>query len=576
MLIIYVLCVFFAYNTIPMNEEYRLIQNSDGTLANILYISEQGNIPIIDEHGIKRELQCLHTIASYKNRYQSILPIFIGFGAGFAIQQYSRERAPFILIDLEHLYQHTEHVLSIDMTQSTLLQSAIAQENLTLLDNTIQKLQYPLCIPIIHPFVKKHLLQRYQPYIQRCRELARLNPFGKTRYKRFIHDTPHILCLWQQSFISREITHALQQEGIEYTEIAFSSYESTHESISRIIENIQSHRPDFVLTLNNTGFDTSNVIAEVIQLFQIPVASWFMDSPELDIEKHHRLLNNNMTVFTYDAENIPYLNSIGIEHAYYLPLGTNIAHFTPPTTIPEEYILWRAPLGFLGDSRTKSIQNNTRHAYTPMLHIYSKEIAHTFRISSLYTVQQTIEQYYPFLYEEFMQLALAERRDYIQLILDYATQTKRAHALINANIVECTILGDSYWQSILPDTIHGYIGEEISYQEARYLYAQVDMVLNSTCTQMKHAVNQRIFDCPIAGALVITEYTPQLEQLFTIGTEVVCYTTDEEVREKIIYYHTNVTERMDIVHRARQRIHQEHTWGHRIQTIISTMKELYG
>lgn len=558
-----------------MEEIYTLLSTADGKLENILCTQGDSIIPILGINGKKRELQNLQTLRMYEKKYTSILPIFIGFGAGFAIEQYSKEQKTFVVIDLENLYGLTKHVHTIHTEHAILLTNNTLEPNIHCLNTLIHNLQYPLCIPIIHPFVKEHLFERYKPYIQRCKALAQYNPFGKTRYRTFRKEKPSILCLWQPSFIAQELVSALQEEEINYTEVLFSSHESANTIIQQIIESIYRQQPDFILTINHTGFDTSNIIAEIIHLFQIPIASWFMDNPELDIERQRILIDDNLTVFTYDKENLSYLHSIGIAHAYYLPLATNISSFTP-TPIPAHYTSWRTPLGFLGDSRTSNIRKYQHHNYTTMLHLYSKEIAETFRLSPVYTVQELIKQEYPFLYDEFMHLPLPERRDYIQLILDIATRRKRIHTLNTASIMPITILGDTMWNTLLTHNENMYIGKEIAYSEARYLYSQVEMIVNSTCTQMKHAVNQRVFDCPIAGALVLTERTPQLENLFDIGIEVVCYSTYEELLEKIRYYHTNTQERMDIVHKAQRRINMEHTWRHRIQTIIDTMKTIYG
>ena len=558
-----------------MGETYTLLCSNDGILENILYTHGDRTIPILGDNGKKRELQSIESLRKYEEKYHSILPIFIGFGAGFAITEYSKTKKPFVIIDLESLSTLTKDIHNIDTEHALIITHGTFKEHLPLLDSLMHQLQYPLCIPIIHPFIKEHFTERYRPYIDRARELARYNPFGRTRYSVFKKQEPTILCLWQSSFISQALTYAMKKEDINYIEIPLSSHESTVTLIPRIIEAIQRHQPDFILTLNHTGFDTSNVIATILHLFQIPIASWFMDSPELDVERQDILLNKNLTVFTYDEKNIPYLNSIGISNAYYLPLATNIEQFTPKP-IPDAYTSWRAIIGFLGDSRTTSIHDYQKHAYTPMLHLYSKEIAETFRTSPLYTVQEVIESEYNFLYQEFLTLPLPERRDYIQLILDFATRTKRTLALTHATIVQSTILGDTAWQELITPHVPAYINGGIPYNDALYLYSQVEMVLNSTSTQMKDAVNQRVFDCPIAGTLVLTEQTKQLEKLFDIGIEVVCYSTDEELVEKITYYHTHIQERMDIIHKAQRRIEMQHTWGHRIQTILSTMKKLYG
>ena len=92
---------------------------------------------------------------------------------------------------------------------------------------------------------------------------------------------------------------------------------------------------------------------------------------------------------------------------------------------------------------------------------------------------------------------------------------------------------------------------------------------------MKGAVNQRIFDVPCAGAFVLTDWREQMDELFVPGKEVIFYREPEETPELIRHYLANPAERARIAKAARLRVLAEHTYAHRLQTLIARMREVY-
>ena len=49
--------------------------------------------------------------------------------------------------------------------------------------------------------------------------------------------------------------------------------------VGRVIEGISRYKPDFVLSINNLGFDREGELGSFCETTQIPVAVWYVDSP---------------------------------------------------------------------------------------------------------------------------------------------------------------------------------------------------------------------------------------------------------------------------------------------------------
>jgi spore maturation protein CgeB len=106
------------------------------------------------------------------------------------------------------------------------------------------------------------------------------------------------------------------------------------------------------------------------------------------------------------------------------------------------------------------------------------------------------------------------------------------------------------WQGIVPENMYRapYIPNHIlpSY------YASAKIVLNDHRPDMKKYgfINNRIYDATAAGALVVSDYMPEIEAIY--GDSVPMYQTKEELKEILAYYLDHEKERLEKAQKARQ------------------------
>ncbi len=91
---------------------------------------------------------------------------------------------------------------------------------------------------------------------------------------------------------------------------------------------------------------------------------------------------------------------------------------------------------------------------------------------------------------------------------------------------------------------------------------------------MKNGLNQRIFDVPASGAFLLTDHKEALWDLFA-PEEVVTFRSVEDAQEKLAYYLKYPETRRRVATRARERVLSQHTYGHRVQTIVRQMAETF-
>lgn len=106
------------------------------------------------------------------------------------------------------------------------------------------------------------------------------------------------------------------------------------------------------------------------------------------------------------------------------------------------------------------------------------------------------------------------------------------------------------WEGIVPDKM--YKAPYIANKDLNRYYSSAKIVLNDHRPDMKAFgfVNNRIYDATAAGALVISDYMPEIELIY--GDSIPMYKTKEELAEKLAYFLSHEKERQQKAEQARQ------------------------
>lgn len=100
------------------------------------------------------------------------------------------------------------------------------------------------------------------------------------------------------------------------------------------------------------------------------------------------------------------------------------------------------------------------------------------------------------------------------------------------------------------------------------IYARSKIVVNIA---VERDVNMRVFEAMASGALLITDEAEGLESLFTDGEDLVIFRRDEDVFDLIARYLDDDTERERIAASGCAKVLAEHTYDHRMRSMIQTL-----
>jgi len=404
--------------------------------------------------------------------------------------------------------------------------------------------------------------------------------WARADYPKFKTWPPRVLYLTSDYFLVGELVRASERLGTPHYFLNIDSKETgCAEFVEQLLAAVVEFKPDFIFTINHLGVDREGVLVELIERLRLPLASWFVDNPHLILYLYNKLVSPWTALFTWDADNLQSLKSVGFEHVHYLPLASDVTRFKPLADLPASHT-WRSRVSFVGNSMIYKVGHRMKAGKFPreLLTTY-REVAAGFRAGADRFVGEYLAREHPDLARVFDGLEDNEQRLCFETMITWeATRQYRKGCVAATLDFDPLIVGDRGWKTTFkaeerPWRWHKALSY---YEDLPFFYPLSEINFNCTSQQMKGAVNQRVFDVPAAGAFVLTDHRVQMENLLEPGTEVAYYEDPADVPEMIRHYLDNPAERERIVRAARRRILAEHTYEHRLESLFRTMKDIYG
>ncbi len=537
-----------------------------------------GPLHMLGPSGAERELSFVQNL-----EFKNTLPVLLGAGLGHALNYIlNKYSGPIAIVDKEHeileLTKVIQNLKSKVKERVYLINSNDANETLRLLTIWQKKHNLLPFLSIPHPFYLR-LDREWYGFIRQNVEASQSFDFwSKARKPRFAKKNPRVLLITSKYFLMGEVARACERLNIEHELLTVPDDSmASDEFIKNLLTAVIKFQPDCLLTLNHLGVDREFVLMELVEQLQLPLASWFVDNPHLILHVYNKLKSPWVTIFTWDYDNINSLKDKGFEHVFYLPLGTDQEHFKPNTQGKAE---WKKPISFVGNSMHYKVKTRLEKDPLPedILKHFS-EVSTAFDQSSEPSVAYFVEKNFPTVYEKYMALATTEKRLGFETAITWeATRLYRASCVEKILSFAPLIAGDDGWNHIFSKRKKDFtLHRELNYySELQAFYPMSDINFNCTSKQMKGAVNQRIFDVPACNAFVLTDWREQMDALFEPESEIISYKDTGEIADLVNFYLKNPTKRNQIAKAARKRVLAEHTWSHRLQTLLKDMQDVYG
>jgi spore maturation protein CgeB len=392
-----------------------------------------------------------------------------------------------------------------------------------------------------------------------------------------IRHQPRVLVLQSGYFLLRECCRAFRQLGCEVREVPLCQAGhriapgAVHQELkvdgdflNRLLAQLSSFRPDLVFCVNHIGFDGEGRLASILETLGIPVAVWYVDSPVYILDGHHGIATPNTQLFVWERHWLPAMERLPFGGVHWLPLAGNedflktAAGAGPPTR----------GLSFVGGSNTGAVEKwqarlglsaARRREYTRLLEDWVLEGRHQ-------PAEEFLADRRPGL--PLLESALDERgwRTLASLLVLEGTQRDRLELCRAFGHEDFVVCGDRGWQQLDPG-LRLLPGPD--YHDGLPLhYASCRVNLNSTSRQMPTALNQRAFDVPLCGTVVLGDHQADLDLLFEPGRDCLAYRSPEEALELARRLLRDETGRQRLAAAARETVMQRHLYRHRVEELL--------
>ncbi len=403
---------------------------------------------------------------------------------------------------------------------------------------------------------------------------AAVNLGDRLRYPKFKGNALTVALFDFGYFLTEEIARAVKALGHSVVRVRGRKDETCGDILARTIETIAVHKPDFFLTVNHLGFDEDGTLADLFRAIEMPAAIWYVDSPDLVVRAFPKNISPFSSIFVWDEGYLESMKSLGFENVSYLPLGVDETVFRPRTLSSAGRRKIEADIGFVGNSMVGPARNQL--AKVPReLHAAVERIANRLAIArNIPYGEAARESMNSGERAVFESLGGSDKSGVEAAALWRATLLYRLSCLRTLEQFRPCIRGDADWKGLVNGKFR--LGSQLNYyKELPSFYSACTVNFNATSIQMGKAVNQRVFDVPACGAFLLTDHQESVEGLFEVGKEVVTYKDPGEIADLARFYLRDNAARETIAEKGKERVLAEHTYRHRIRTMIGTLRGKY-
>lgn len=347
------------------------------------------------------------------------------------------------------------------------------------------------------------------------------------------------------------------------------------DDLGLLARRVRDFAPQVILACNVEGLGYSGIFPALAETLGAALAAWLVDHPPRDIDAVIPPDLARAILFSYDRAHADDLARRGYPHALHLPLATMPARFDPPgASRPQPPIA----IGYAGNLFAEQVDEARRDILSRVAMV--SDISAAFvedmaREGIAYFADPTADSESPWawvadrLAREKPDLADALEGPLAALIAHAASARRRLHLARVVDQGDLHVWGRGWKDAVAPERCHA----PVPYDRLHSVYRSCRVNLAVPHAQSVDSVTQRAFDVPAAGGFVLGQWRPSVADLFDVGEELAVYRSDEEARDLAAHYAADCESARQIAQKARKRVLAEHTYAHRLTTLLAAILE---
>ena len=365
-----------------------------------------------------------------------------------------------------------------------------------------------------------------------------------------------------------ELGHTVSQitEEITNKELVFG------DSARIVGDYLMEHPQDCIFTVNFFP-----IISEVCNIFKIPYLCWTVDSPVLELFAKS-IQNPCNRIFLFDRAQYDEISPLNLGHVFHFPLAVNVKGKQQVIQAASSTDIERfsADISFVGSLYTeKCPYDNLVNPPEYLLGYLNGLIEAQLRVYGYFFLEDLLtdeivaafKAHLPGFYTYPLETFLTDRKTMAQLYIGNkitAVERLRTMKILSEHFNLDLYTGSD--TSVLPK-VHNR-GFAKSLTEMPIIFHESKINLNTTCKAIRSGLPQRIFDIMGCGGFVLTNFQPELSEIFNVGTDLVTYGNLEELKDITSYYLEHEKERQEIAQNGFERVARDYNYPVRLEQLL--------
>lgn len=365
-----------------------------------------------------------------------------------------------------------------------------------------------------------------------------------------------------------ELGHTVSQitEEITNKELVFG------DSARIVGDYLMEHPQDCIFTVNFFP-----IISEVCNIFKIPYLCWTVDSPVLELFAKS-IQNPCNRIFLFDRAQYDEISPLNPGHVFHFPLAVNVKTKQQVIQAASSTDIERfsADISFVGSLYTeKCPYDNLVNPPEYLLGYLNGLIEAQLRVYGYFFLEDLLtdeivaafKAHLPGFYTYPLETFLTDRKTMAQLYIGNkitAVERLRTMKILSEHFNLDLYTGSD--TSVLPK-VHNR-GFAKSLTEMPIIFHESKINLNTTCKAIRSGLPQRIFDIMGCGGFVLTNFQPELSEIFNVGTDLVTYGNLEELKDITSYYLEHQKKRQEIAQNGFERVARDYNYPVRLEQLL--------
>lgn len=344
------------------------------------------------------------------------------------------------------------------------------------------------------------------------------------------------------------------------------------ESVKLVSSQLFKQPVDFIFSINFFPH-----LSEVCRIFKLPYLCWSVDSPVMELFASS-VKNDCNRIFLFDRAQYDDIAPFNPGHIFHLPLAVNITQkqIVIHSANFRERQKFSSDISFVGSLYTEKCPYDKLTDPPDYLSGYLNGLLEAqLRIYGGYLIEELLTDeiveefkqhlpgFYTCPYDSYLTDKTTMAQLYIGNKISAMERLRIMQLLSNRFHVDLYTASDT---TLLPH-IHNR-GLAKTLEEMPVIFHNSKINLNITSKSIRSGVPLRIFDILGCEGFALSNFQPELPELFIPGEDLILYENMEDLTDKCDYFLSHESERKEIAHNGLQKVLANHTYQIRLEQML--------